>query len=58
MPEIVAFFVLFAGAELFGLLGGFFAIPVASVLQQTVVALCHWWEKAHPAQFPPEDPSL
>ncbi len=53
---IVAIFALFAGAELFGLLGGFFAIPVAGVLQQIIVALWHRWETAHPKQFPPEEP--
>jgi predicted PurR-regulated permease PerM len=55
---IVAFFALFAGAELFGLLGGFFAIPIAGILQQIIVALWHRWEKAHPAQFPPEESPL
>ena len=55
---IVALFALFAGAELFGLLGGFFAIPVAGVLQQIIVALWHRWEKTHPAQFPPEESAL
>ncbi len=53
---IVAIFALFAGAELFGLLGGFFAIPVAGVLQQIIVALWHRWENEHPKQFPPEEP--
>lgn len=52
---IVAVFALFAGGELFGLLGGFLAIPVAGVLQQIMVALWHRWEKADPAQFPPEE---
>ena len=52
---IVAIFALFAGAELFGLLGGFFAIPVAGVLQQIVVAFWHRWENEHPKQFPPEE---
>lgn len=52
---IVAIFALFAGAELFGLLGGFFAIPVAGVLQQIIVAFWHRWENAHPKQFPPEE---
>ncbi len=52
---IVAIFALFAGAELFGLLGGFFAIPVAGVLQQVIAALWHRWENAHPKQFPPEE---
>jgi predicted PurR-regulated permease PerM len=52
---IVAIFALFAGAELFGLLGGFFAIPVAGVLQQIIVAFWHRWENDHPKQFPPEE---
>lgn len=55
---IVALFALFAGAELFGVLGGFFAIPVAGVLQQIIVALWHRWEKAHPEQFPLEEVTL
>jgi len=52
---IVAIFALFAGAELFGLLGGFLAIPVAGVLQQVIVAIWHRWEHKHPEQFPPEE---
>jgi predicted PurR-regulated permease PerM len=55
---IVAIFALFAGAELFGLLGGFFAIPVAGVLQQVIVAFWHRWEHEHPKQFPPEEMPL
>jgi predicted PurR-regulated permease PerM len=51
---IVAIFALFAGAELFGLLGGFLAIPVAGVLQQIIVAIWHRWEHKHPEKFPPE----
>ena len=53
---IVALFALFAGAELFGLLGGFLAIPVAGVLQQIIVAIWHRWKNEHPEQFPPEEP--
>src|SRR6266571_161333 len=52
---IVALFALFAGAELFGLLGGFLAIPVAGVFQQIIVALWHRWKDEHPDQFPPEE---
>jgi predicted PurR-regulated permease PerM len=52
---IVAIFALFAGAELFGLIGGFFAIPVAGVLQQIIMAFWHRWENEHPKQFPPEE---
>jgi hypothetical protein len=51
----VALFALFAGAELFGLLGGFLAIPVAGVLQQIIVALWRRWKDEHPEQFPPEE---
>ncbi|HEY0754380.1 MAG TPA: AI-2E family transporter [Ktedonobacteraceae bacterium] len=52
---ILALFALFAGAELFGILGGFFAIPVVGVLQQIIVALWRRWEEAHPEQFPAEE---
>jgi predicted PurR-regulated permease PerM len=55
---IVAIFALFAGAELFGLLGGFLAIPVAGVLQQLIVAIWHRWEHKHPTRFPPEEVPL
>src|SRR5437868_6329535 len=55
---IVAIFALFAGAELFGLLGGLLAVPVAGVLQQILVALWHRWENEHPEQFPPEESPL
>jgi predicted PurR-regulated permease PerM len=55
---IVALFALFAGAELFGLLGGFLAIPVAGVLQQIIVALWRRWKDEHPDQFPPEEVPL
>src|SRR6266480_3001766 len=51
---IVAIFALFAGAELFGLIGGFFAIPVAGVLQQVIVAFWHRWVEKHPEKFPSE----
>ena len=54
---IVALFALFAGGELFGLLGGLLATPVAGVLQQIVVALWKRWKSRHPDQFPLESPS-
>ena len=54
---IVAIFALFAGAELFGLIGGFLAIPLAGVLQHIVVAFWHRWKDKHPDQFPPEGTS-
>jgi predicted PurR-regulated permease PerM len=52
---IVALFALFAGAELFGLLGGLLAVPVAGVLQQIIAAIWHRWENEHSEQFPPEE---
>jgi len=55
---IVALFALFAGAELFGALGGFFAVPVAGVLQQIIMALWHRWKDEHPEQFPPQEMPL
>jgi predicted PurR-regulated permease PerM len=55
---IVAIFALFAGAELFGLIGGFLAIPVAGVLQQVIVAFWQRWKEKHPEKFPPEELSL
>jgi predicted PurR-regulated permease PerM len=53
---IVALFALFAGGELFGLLGGLLAVPVAGVLQQIIVALWQRWKSQHPDQFPLEGP--
>jgi len=55
---IVALFALFAGGELFGLLGGLLAVPVAGVLQQIIVAIWHRWKNEHPEQFPPEESPL
>jgi predicted PurR-regulated permease PerM len=52
---IVALFSLFAGVELFGLVGGLLAVPAAGVLQQIIVALWHRWKDQHPDQFPPEE---
>src|SRR5256714_12530576 len=55
---IVAIFTLFAGAELFGLLGGFLSVPVAGALQHIIVALWHRWKEEHPDQFPPASEPL
>jgi len=55
---IVAIFALFAGAELFGLLGGFLSVPVAGALQHIIVALWNRWKDEHPDQFPPEEEPL
>src|SRR5213080_4820412 len=55
---IVAIFALFAGAELFGLLGGFLSVSVAGALQHIIVAIWHRWKEEHPDQFPPEEEPL
>lgn len=55
---IVALFALFAGGELFGLLGGLLSVPVAGVLQQIIVAIWHRWKDEHSEQFPPEEMPL
>jgi predicted PurR-regulated permease PerM len=55
---IMALFALFAGAELFGVLGGLLSLPVAGVLQQIIVAIWHRWKDEHPEQFPPEEVPL
>jgi predicted PurR-regulated permease PerM len=55
---IVAIFALFAGAELFGLLGGFLSVPVAGALQHIIVALWSRWKNEHPEQFPQEEAPL
>jgi predicted PurR-regulated permease PerM len=55
---IVALFALFAGAELFGLLGGFLSVPVAGALQHIIVALWNRWKDEHPEQFPQEEAPL
>jgi predicted PurR-regulated permease PerM len=52
---IVALFAIFAGAELFGVLGALLAAPVAGVLQHIIVAIWQRWVNKHPEQFPPEE---
>jgi predicted PurR-regulated permease PerM len=53
---IVAILALFAGMELLGvgLLGGFIAVPLASVLQSILVAFWDRWKETHPEEFPSE----
>jgi predicted PurR-regulated permease PerM len=49
---IISILVLFAGAEAFGLLGAFLAVPVAGVVQAGVAASWSAWRAQHPDQFP------
>ena len=58
LHPIIALFALFAGGELFGVLGGFLAVPVAGVIQEVIEALWKHWKTQHPEQFPVEGASL
>jgi hypothetical protein len=49
---IISILVLFGGAEAFGLLGAFLAVPVAGVAQAVVAASWSAWRTHHPDQFP------
>ncbi len=51
LHPIVALFALLAGSQLFGVLGGFFSVPIAGVLQEVVVSTWKRWEDQHPDQF-------
>jgi predicted PurR-regulated permease PerM len=51
LHPIVALFALLAGSQLFGVLGGFFSVPVAGVIQETITAFWKRWEQSHPLQF-------
>ena len=55
LHPIVALFALFAGAELFGVLGGFLAVPIAGVIQEIIEALWRHWKIQHPEQFPVDE---
>ncbi len=55
LHPIVALFALFAGAELFGVLGGFLAVPIAGVIQEIIEALWRHWKTQHPEQFPVDE---
>jgi putative heme transporter len=52
---IIAIAALVAGSQLYGIVGAFFAAPVAGVVQAVLVALWHRWKQTHPEQFPEED---
>ncbi|HVB25779.1 MAG TPA: AI-2E family transporter [Ktedonobacteraceae bacterium] len=52
LHPIIALFALFAGGELFGVLGGFLAVPIAGVIQEVIEALWKHWKIQHPEQFP------
>jgi predicted PurR-regulated permease PerM len=57
LHPIVALFALLAGSQLFGVLGGFFSVPIAGVLQELVVSTWKRWEARHPDQFDEQKPA-
>lgn len=48
----MALLTIVAGSQLYGVLGAFFAGPVADTLQAVLVALWSQWKKSHPEQVP------
>jgi predicted PurR-regulated permease PerM len=58
LHPIIALFALFAGGELFGVLGGFLAVPIAGVIQEVIEAMWKHWKTEHPEQFPVDNASL
>ena len=51
LHPIVALFALLAGGQLFGILGGFFSVPLAGVIQEVITSFWKRWEQNHPQQF-------
>lgn len=51
LHPIVALFALLAGGQLFGVLGGFFSVPLAGVIQEVITSFWKRWEQNHPQQF-------
>lgn len=51
---IIAVAAVVAGSQLYGILGAFFAAPVAGTLQAILVALWAQWKENHPDQVPQE----
>jgi predicted PurR-regulated permease PerM len=51
LHPIVALFALLAGGQLFGILGGFFSVPIAGVIQEIITSYWKRWEQDHPQQF-------
>jgi predicted PurR-regulated permease PerM len=51
LHPVVSLAALIAGAELFGIKGALFALPVAGVLQALLVAIWTGWRTTHPKEF-------
>ena len=52
---VVAILAIVAGSQLYGILGAFFAAPVAGFIQAILLALWSKWKESHPDQFSQED---
>ena len=51
----VSLFALLAGAELFGIWGAVFGLPLAGVIQALLVTTWKEWRTGHPEQFPEDE---
>lgn len=56
LHPIISVFALLVGTVLFGLLGAFFACPVAGIIQTFVRDYWRTWRERHPDQFPTAEP--
>ena len=56
LHPIISVFALLVGTVLFGLLGAFFACPVAGIIQAFVRDYWRTWRERHPDQFPTAEP--
>lgn len=52
LHPIISIAALIAGAELFGILGALFVVPVVGLIQAIIAWLWRDWRASHPDQFP------
>jgi predicted PurR-regulated permease PerM len=52
---VIAILAIVAGSQLYGILGAFFAAPVAGFIQAILLALWSQWKESHPDQFSQEE---
>jgi predicted PurR-regulated permease PerM len=55
LHPIISITALIASAELFGILGALFVVPVVGVIQAIIVSFWREWREAHRNQFPKKD---
>ena len=49
---VIAIVSIVAGSQLYGILGAFFAAPIAGVIQAIIIALWSQWKESHSDQIP------